>query len=204
MRLLIATRNAHKLAEIRAIFEVPGLQLVGADEVPGLPDPVEDAPTFEGNALKKACELSAASGLWAMSDDSGLEVDALGGAPGVHSARYAGNHGDTPANNAKLLAALAGVADRRARFRCALALCAPDGRTWTVSGACEGWIIEVSRGDGGFGYDPLFVPDGHDRTFAELPAGVKNALSHRGAALRQAAVAWRVLLAGDEKAGALS
>lgn len=133
MKLLVATRNRHKLEEIRQILALPGLDLLAADEVPGLPeDVVEDAETFEGNALKKARELCVASGLWTLADDSGLEVVALGNAPGVYSARYAGEPCSYPANNAKLLRELEGVADRRARFRCVIALCAPDGREWTV------------------------------------------------------------------------
>lgn len=195
MRLLIATRNRHKLEEIRAILALPGLVLAGADDVPGLPDVEEDAATFEGNALKKARTLGQASGMWTLADDSGLEVAALNGAPGVYSARYAGPDANTPANNAKLLAKLAGQADRRARFRCVLALCAPDGRTWTVEGSCQGRIIETHRGNNGFGYDPLFIPDGYDQTFAELPADVKNRISHRARALAAAVAAWRVLLA---------
>ncbi|MDR2849355.1 MAG: RdgB/HAM1 family non-canonical purine NTP pyrophosphatase [Verrucomicrobiota bacterium] len=196
MKLLIATRNRHKLEEIRQIFSMPSLELVAADELPGLPeDVVEDADTFEGNALKKARELCAASGLWTLADDSGLEVAALGNAPGVYSARYAGEPCSYPANNAKLLRELAGVDDRRARFRCAIALCAPDGRAWTVDGACPGRILTEARGANGFGYDPLFVPDGHDQTFAELDSGTKNRISHRGHALRRAAAAWQDLLA---------
>ncbi len=195
MNVLVATRNAHKLEEIRQIFALPGLQLLAADEVPGLPeDVVEDAETFEGNALKKARELCAASGLWTLADDSGLEVRALGNAPGVYSARYAGEPCSHPANNAKLLRELAGVTDRRARFRCAIALCAPDGREWTVDGRCTGEILHESRGSNGFGYDPLFVPDGYVQTFAELDSATKNAISHRGAALRRAAEVWRELL----------
>lgn len=195
MTLLIATRNHHKLDEIRQIFALPSLRLIAADELPGLPDDiVEDADTFEGNALKKARELCAASGLWTLADDSGLEVAALDNAPGVFSARYAGEPCDYAANNAKLLRALAGVTDRRARFRCVIALCAPDGRAWTVDGCCEGRIITETRGVNGFGYDPLFVPDGSDKTFAELDSTVKNALSHRGHALRNAAAAWRAWL----------
>jgi len=195
MNVLVATRNAHKLEEIRQIFALPGLQLLAADEVPGLPeDVVEDAETFEGNALKKARELCAASGLWTLADDSGLEVRALGNAPGVYSARYAGEPCSYPANNAKLLRELAGVTDRRARFRCAIALCAPDGREWTVDGRCTGEILHESRGSNGFGYDPLFVPDGYVQTFAELDSATKNAISHRGAALRRAAEVWRELL----------
>ena len=191
MKLLVATRNRHKLDEIRQIFALPGLELLAADEVPGLPeDVVEDAETFEGNALKKARELCVASGLWTLADDSGLEVVALGNAPGVYSARYAGEPCSYPANNAKLLRELEGVADRRARFRCVIALCAPDGRAWTVEGRCPGLIIEEARGANGFGYDPLFVPDGYGQTFAELDGAVKNGISHRGRALRQAAVEW--------------
>ncbi|MDD4016871.1 MAG: RdgB/HAM1 family non-canonical purine NTP pyrophosphatase [Kiritimatiellae bacterium] len=195
MRVLVATRNRHKLEEIRQIFALPGLELVAADEVPGLPeDVVEDAATFEGNALKKARELCRASKLWTMADDSGLEVSALGNAPGVYSARYAGEPCSYPANNAKLLCELQGVEDRRARFRCAIALCAPDGREWTVDGCCPGRIIHEPRGANGFGYDPLFVPDGYGQTFAELDGATKNAISHRGAALRHAAERWLQVL----------
>ncbi len=191
MRILVATRNRHKLDEIRAILKIPGVELVGADEVSGLPeDVVEDADTFEGNAIKKARELCAASGLWTLADDSGLEVDALGGEPGVRSARYAGEPSNAEANNAQLLRALAGVVNRVARFRCVLALASPDGRTWTVDGRCEGRIGLAEVGCGGFGYDPLFIPDGQWLTFAELPAAEKNRISHRGAALAAAVQAW--------------
>ena len=195
MRLLVATRNKHKLEEILQIFALPGLELLAADEVPGLPeDVVEDAETFEGNALKKARELCRASGLWTLADDSGLEVVALNNAPGVYSARYAGEPCSYPANNAKLLRELDGVADRRARFRCVIALCAPDGREWTVEGSCPGRIIQELRGSNGFGYDPLFVPEGFDKTFAELDGATKNRISHRGLALREASRAWQLLL----------
>ena len=196
MKLLVATRNRHKLEEIRQIFALPGLELLAADEVPGLPEEVvEDADTFEGNALKKARELCVASGLWTLADDSGLEVVALHNAPGVYSARYAGEPCSYPANNAKLLRELEGVSDRRARFRCAIALCAPDGREWTVDGRCPGQINRELRGANGFGYDPLFVPDGFDKTFAELDAATKNRISHRGSALARAAVEWGHLYA---------
>jgi XTP/dITP diphosphohydrolase len=194
MRLLIATRNRHKLQEIRAILNLPGLALVGADEVPGLPEVEEDAATFEGNARKKARVLGQASGMWTLADDSGLEVAALGGAPGVYSARYAGPDADDSANNAKLLAALADVADRQAQFRCVLALYAPDGRSWIMEGICRGRINQAGSGDHGFGYDPLFVPEGCGLTFAELPAGEKNRISHRAAALGQARSVLNALL----------
>ena len=195
MKLLVATRNKHKLEEIRQIFALPGLELLAADELPGLPEEVvEDAETFEGNALKKARELCAASGLWTLADDSGLEVVALNNAPGVYSARYAGEPCSYPANNAKLLRELTGVTDRRARFRCVIALCAPDGREWTVEGRCPGQIIHDTRGANGFGYDPLFVPEGFEKTFAELDGATKNRISPRGCALENAAAAWHALL----------
>ena len=198
MKLLVATRNKHKLEEIVRILASPGLKLLAADQVPGLPtDVIEDADTFEGNALKKARELCVASGLWTLADDSGLEVCALNNAPGVYSARYAGEPCNYLANNAKLLRELNGVADRRARFRCAIALCAPDGREWTVDGSCPGKIIDEPRGSNGFVYDPLFVPDGCELTFAELDGDVKNRISHRGVALRRASEVWHALLASD-------
>ncbi|MEI7898914.1 MAG: RdgB/HAM1 family non-canonical purine NTP pyrophosphatase [bacterium] len=198
MKLLLATRNPHKLEEIRQIFALPGLELLGAKEVPGLPEEVvEDAATFEGNAMKKARELCRASGLWTLADDSGLEVVALNNAPGVYSARYAGEPCSYPANNAKLLRELEGVTDRRARFRCVIALCAPDGREWSVEGSCSGRIIHETRGANGFGYDPLFVSDGLDRTFAELDGVTKNRISHRGRALKNAAAAWHTLLSAE-------
>lgn len=193
-RLLIATRNAHKLAEIRTILDLPDVEIVGADEIAGLPEVEEDAETFEGNALKKARTLRDASGLWTLADDSGLEVDALNGAPGVYSARYAGEPTDSAANNRKLLAALAGRTDRTARFRCVIALAAPDGREWTVVGRCEGRIALAPSGAEGFGYDPLFVPEGHTISFAEMSSAEKNAISHRGRALAKAAAEWRDIL----------
>jgi XTP/dITP diphosphohydrolase len=195
MKLLIATRNPHKLAEIREILRAPGLELVGLRDGEGLPEVVEDGDTFAANAIKKAATLAQASGRWTLADDSGLEVDALGGAPGVRSARYAGAQGDAAANNAKLLRELGGATDRRARFRCAIALASPTGRARTVDGRCEGRIIREPRGKEGFGYDPLFVPDGHAQTFAEMRSEVKHALSHRGQALRRAAEAWGPILA---------
>ncbi len=195
MKLLIATRNRHKVAEIKSILAIEGCELLAADEVPGLPEDVEeDSNTFEGNALKKARTLRDASGMWTLADDSGLEVAALNGAPGVLSARYAGEPCDNAKNNAKLLCALKGVADRRARFRCALALCAPDGREWTLDGICPGHIAESPSGIEGFGYDPLFIPDGFTESFASMPSSQKNTISHRARALAAAAREWTPLL----------
>jgi XTP/dITP diphosphohydrolase len=194
MRLLIATRNPDKLGEIRAILQAPGLALVSAADIPGLPEVEETGRTLEENAALKARTLACRAGLWALADDSGLEVDVLGGAPGVRSARYAGPEADYRANNLKLLKALEGKSDRRARFRCVMALSDPAGRCACVEGACEGVIVEAPRGREGFGYDPLFQPDGHRLTFAEMPPEEKNRLSHRYRALQRAREAWGELL----------
>ncbi|MFC1451866.1 RdgB/HAM1 family non-canonical purine NTP pyrophosphatase [Verrucomicrobiota bacterium] len=198
MKVLVATRNPHKLAEIRAIFSDPAVTLLGADELPGLPEVVEDGETLHANAVKKAVTLALASGLWAMADDSGLEVEALGGEPGVRSARYAGEPVSYAANNRKLLRELAGADNRAARFRCVIALAGPSGRCRTVEGACPGRIAEVPMGDNGFGYDPLFIPDGYAETFAQMEGALKNRLSHRGAALAAARREWSATLARGE------
>lgn len=184
-RIVLATRNREKLAELRRILGDLDVELVPADEL-GLDDVEETGDTFEANALLKARAAAEEAGSPAMADDSGLVVDALEGAPGVRSARFAGVHGDDEANNAKLLAELEDVPDdeRTARFVCAAALVTPDGREWVRHGTMEGRIVREPRGDGGFGYDPLFVGEGETRTNAELPAEVKDARSHRGAAFR--------------------
>jgi XTP/dITP diphosphohydrolase len=193
-RLVFATRNPGKLTELRQLLADLG-DAIGAIEVVSsadlaLPEVVEDADTFAGNAAKKAREASRASGLPALADDSGLEVDALGGAPGVHSARYAGPAQDDRRNNEKLLAALAGVPPgrRAARFRSALALADTGGplgeRVLASEGVCEGVILESPRGTGGFGYDPLFFSPQLGCTFAEAGVGPKNHLSHRARAMR--------------------
>ena len=182
MKLYVATHNQHKVREISQIL--PGFDIV-PDDPEGV---VENAPDFTGNALIKVRAIAAKHpGEWCMADDSGLEVKALGGAPGVRSARYAGEPTNTPNNNALLLRNLEGVADRAANFTCAVALVDPDGREHTVVGRCFGRIALSPSGAEGFGYDPLFVPDGHDKSFAELSAAEKNAISHRGRALAEAA-----------------
>ncbi len=187
MTFLLASRNRHKLVEIQTIL---GVTFLTTDDVPNLPHVDETADTFEGNAILKARTLALASGLWTLADDSGLEVDFLHGAPGVRSARYAGDHATDVDNLTKLIDVMRGVAMRSARFRCVLALSSPDGKTRTISGSCEGRLAESPRGANGFGYDPLFIPDGHTQTFAELPAEIKNAISHRARALATAKVAW--------------
>lgn len=194
MRLLIATTNPHKIEEIRAIFRIPSLQLVSPAEIGVSAEIEEDGATFEANATKKAVSLARLSGLWALADDSGLEVESLNNEPGVFSARYAGEPVNYEANNRKLLRSIPPGASRRARFRCAIALASPKGDVRVVEGECRGTITDAPRGKGGFGYDPLFVPDGHSQTFSEMDASLKNGLSHRGAALRKAATEWSVLL----------
>ena len=196
LRVVVASRNRHKVQEINLLVEDLGMQLLGIDEVaPDLPLH-EDEETFEGNALAKARQAAAATGLPAMADDSGLEVDALSGAPGVHSARYAGEPCDDARNNAKLLSALTGVPpDRRsARYRCVAAFIEPgSGRTLTAAGACEGIILESPRGRGGFGYDPLFLVPSLGQTMAEIELSEKNRLSHRAAAFRSLAGSLRAI-----------
>ena len=180
MKLFVATHNQHKIREISQIL--PDFEIVPDD-----PEGVEEnAPDFAGNALIKVHAIAARHpGEWCMADDSGLEVRALGGAPGVHSARYAGEPCSTPANNALLLKNLEGKSDRRARFTCCCALVDPSGEEMVVHGHCPGRIAEKASGSEGFGYDPLFIPDGYDKSFADLSADEKNAISHRGRALEK-------------------
>jgi XTP/dITP diphosphohydrolase len=185
--VVLATRNRHKVVEIAALLADLPLRLVGIDELaPGVAL-IEDRDTFEGNAYAKAEQAAAATGLPSLADDSGLEVDALEGAPGVWSARYAGEPSDDARNNDKLLRELAGVpAERRgARYRCVAAWVDPrTGSRRAASGSCEGQILEAPRGSGGFGYDPLFLIPPLGQTMAEIEAAVKNRLSHRAAAFQ--------------------
>jgi XTP/dITP diphosphohydrolase len=192
--LVLATRNRNKCREIDALLAIPGLVAVCAADLPELPDVEEDGDTFEANALKKAVTVARLTQCRALADDSGLETDALHGAPGVRSARFAGEPADDRANVRKLLADLHGAATRRARFRCVLALAWPNGDTRTVAGLCEGSIAPAAKGSNGFGYDPVFIPDGYRQTFAEMEPSRKNALSHRGRALAAARRAWSALL----------
>jgi XTP/dITP diphosphohydrolase len=191
--LVLATRNRKKGEELARLldppWEPPGraerLALVTLDAYPQAPEIIEDADTFAGNARKKAIETASALQCWVLADDSGLAVDALGGAPGVLSARYAGRHGDDEANNRKLLAALENVSDdqRGAAFLCALALADPSGTVrLEAAGACRGQIVRQPRGINGFGYDPLFLIREYHRTFGELSPLVKHYLSHRARA----------------------
>lgn len=191
--ILLATRNRKKCAELQALLvEVDGqFRLLTVDDVDSdLPEVEEDGETFAENARKKAVMLARASGLLTLADDSGLSVDALDGAPGVYSARFAGEPSNDAANNALLLQKMAAVTDRTAHFHCVLALARPDGACQTVSGICDGTLQATPSGNGGFGYDPLFVPDGFTCTFADMPANDKHRISHRGKALQAAVHAW--------------
>lgn len=183
MRLLLATRNAGKLVELRRMLS--GFEVVGLADVPEFPEAPETGATFAENALAKAQDAAATTGLAAVADDSGLAVDALNGMPGVLSARWSGRHGDDRANLELLLAQLGDVPDGRrgATFVCAAALVVPGGAETVVHGEWTGAIVRAPRGTNGFGYDPVFVPDGADRTSAELAAAEKDAVSHRALAL---------------------
>jgi XTP/dITP diphosphohydrolase len=184
VRVVLATRNAGKVAELRRILEPHGIELVGLDAVTAYEPGPETADSFEGNALAKAVEAVAATGLPAVADDSGLAVDALNGMPGILSARWSG--GDDRANLELVLHQLADVPDARrgAGFVCAAAFALPDGRTGVVRGELRGTLVREPRGSNGFGYDPVLQPLGSDRTTAELTAEEKDAISHRGQAFR--------------------
>lgn len=187
MKVVIATSNAHKILEIREILSPLGIEVVGADAMGGMPDVVEDGTTFEENAAKKAQAGALAFHCPVLADDSGLEVLALNGEPGIYSARYAGEGGNDGRNLAKLLKKLEGIEDRRAQFVCCIAMANADGSLrGTVRGIVKGRMADAPRGNGGFGYDPGFIPEGYDQTFGELPAEIKNGMSHRGNALKEA------------------
>ena len=180
LTLTLASGNAHKCEEFS---EMLGMPVRSLKDVPGVPDFVEDGDRFEANALIKARGLRDFIGDWALADDSGLAVDALDGEPGIHSARFAGAHGNDAANNQLLLEKLAGMENRSAKFVCVLALCGPAGEEWVIRGECKGQIARAPSGEAGFGYDPLFHPDGYDQSFAELGADIKHRISHRSVAL---------------------
>lgn len=198
MKLLVATGNQGKLREIRRLLADTDLEIVGLDQLQNPPEVVEDGITFTANACKKALEMADFSGMLTLADDSGLEVAALNGEPGVHSARYAGTQGDDAANNAKLLTVMQDIVDeqRQAAFHCVMALAWPDGRCETFEGRVAGLIMRGERGDGGFGYDPLFMVPEYGKTMAELPLDIKNRISHRGAALRKVIPLLKSLSAG--------
>lgn len=187
-RIIAASSNAHKIKEIQTIMGKFGMEVVSRKDA-GVPDfeIVEDGETFEENSLKKAMEIMNATGEITVADDSGLVVDYLGGAPGVYSARFAGEECDDNKNNEKLIKLLDGLTgdDRKAKFVSVITLVYPDGETLVARGECPGRMISVPTGENGFGYDPLFVPDGCDKTFAQLTDEEKNQISHRAKALEK-------------------
>lgn len=187
-RIIAASSNAHKIKEIQAIMGKFGMEVVSRKDA-GVPDfeIVEDGETFEENSLKKAMEIMNATGEITVADDSGLVVDYLGGAPGVYSARFAGEECDDNKNNEKLIKLLDGLTgdDRKAKFVSVITLVYPDGETLVARGECPGRMISVPTGENGFGYDPLFVPDGCEKTFAQLTDEEKNQISHRAKALEK-------------------
>ena len=186
-RLVLATGNHGKIREISDLLSGLDIEVLTCGDLDGWPALEEKGDTFEENAASKAGELSLWAGMPALADDSGLEVEALGGEPGVKSARYAGVQGDDAANIARLLRELEGIPPERrgARFVCVLVLASPDGESIEIRETCEGSVTTAPRGERGFGYDPVFVPAGMEKTLAELPLGEKNAVSHRGKALRR-------------------
>ena len=188
-QLLLATRNKGKIEEFRRILDAiaPGeIELIGLDQFPDLHDVVEDGATFQENALKKAREMSIATGIPVIADDSGLCIDALNGDPGIFSARWAGIHGDDAANTARVLEQMKDVPDqeRQAHFTCVAALYLPDGRSHCEEARFDGQILHAPIGEFGFGYDPIFRPDGFELSSAQMSAEAKDAISHRGKSLR--------------------
>ena len=183
--IVLATKNAGKVREIQALLREHAVTVQSLADFGPMPEAVEDGATFEENAYKKALHYAKVLGLPCLADDSGLCVAALDGRPGVHSARFAGPHGDDAANCAKLLEEMAGVTDRRAHFACALSLAVPSGPALTWEARCEGEILTEKRGANGFGYDPVFLYPAFGKTFAEVDMAQKSAVSHRGRALAE-------------------
>ncbi len=190
MKVLAATTNQGKIREISAILARAGISIVSPDELGLTLDVIEDGKTFEENAIKKAAAFRDASGMSALADDSGLCVNALGGAPGVYSARYAGDQARDQDNIDLLLRRMAGIQDRGARFVCVAVLALTDGRIITARGEFEGLLLDTPRGTGGFGYDPIFLDPLTGKTFAELSSEEKNRMSHRHRALEALREAW--------------
>ncbi len=202
-RLVLATRSPGKIREIAAIYDQLGIVWLSLADFPEIGELAEEGATYAENAAAKARAVSVAAHLPALADDSGVEIDALGGAPGVHSARFLGAGATDVERNTRILSLLENVPDgrRTARYRAAVAVALPDGSAHTFEGTCEGRIARAPRGAGGFGYDPIFLPEGEARTMAELPVDLKNRLSHRALALRSAApyVAEVLRMAGKDR-----
>ena len=200
-RVILASKNRGKLLEVRSILSDLEVEVVGLEEFPEIPEVVEDRESFLENARKKSEVISKLTGELVIADDSGLEVDALGGRPGVRSARYARDGASDEENNLKLLQEMRGIplADRKARFRCVMVLSSPDGRWWATEGIWEGTIAEEPRGSGGFGYDPVFFLPELGKTVAELTSEEKNSMSHRAKALESMKKLLKALLSEEKR-----
>ncbi len=203
MKLLLATRNRNKVSEMRHALDGTGWQVVMLSDIGDAPDVEEDGATFEENALKKARSAARVTKMWTLAEDSGLEIDALGGEPGVKSARYAGEGASDADRIRKVLSRLISVPEKRrtARFRCVMCLIDPAGKETYFEGCCEGRITHDARGSAGFGYDPVFIPEGYAQTFAELGPGVKSKISHRARAMQQVIAFLRSCVLPDSSAG---
>ena len=191
MKLVLATRNQGKVRELTKMLHsradtLQQIEVISLNAYPDVPEVVEDGKTYMENAIKKASVIAKYTGYLTLADDAGLEVNALNGAPGINSKRWAGEDATDAIRIAKLLQALDGLTDRRARFVAAIAVVHPDAAPEGILGVCEGSIEHAPRGESGFGYDPVFVPDGYEQTFAELGEEIKNTISHRAKALEQA------------------
>lgn len=184
MKIFLATGNKHKIKEIEKIFKMDNVEILSINDGIEIPEVEEDGTTFEENSKKKALEIAKFTNMITIADDSGLCVDALGGAPGVYSARYAGEHGNDLDNNRKLVRELQGIENRKARFVCVITLAKPTGETYSFRGEVEGDIIDVPQGTEGFGYDPHFFMKEYGKTLAEIPE-IKNKISHRARALEK-------------------
>ena len=184
MKIFLATGNKHKIKEIEKIFKMDNVKILSINDGIEIPEVEEDGTTFEENSKKKALEIAKFTNMITIADDSGLCVDALGGAPGVYSARYAGEHGNDLDNNKKLVKELQGIENRKARFVCVITLAKPTGETYSFRGEVEGDIIDVPQGTEGFGYDPHFFMKEYGKTLAEIPE-IKNKISHRARALEK-------------------
>ena len=193
MKIVLATRNKKKVEEIRRVLQDPSIELLTLVDFPECPEVIEDGESFQANAEKKAVEVAQSTGFHALADDSGLVVDTLDGAPGIYSARYAGEGATDQANLQKVLDELAGqsVSLRTARFECVISLASPEGVVKSYFGRVEGAISESPQGENGFGYDPVFLPEGNSRTFAQMGAGEKDSMSHRGRALAAFSKGWK-------------
>ena len=184
MKIFLATGNKHKIKEIEKIFKMDNIEILSINDGIEIPEVVEDGTTFEENSKKKALEIAKFTNMITIADDSGLCVDALDGAPGVYSARYAGEHGNDLDNNKKLVRELQGIENRKARFVCVITLAKPTGETYSFRGEVEGDIIDIPQGEEGFGYDPHFFMKEYGKTLAEIPE-IKNKISHRARALEK-------------------